>query len=170
MIPTLEAPTVTRSVFYRTHPSPLGDLLLTSDGQALTGLHMDASRHPPPVDGDWVSAEEPFEEIRRQLDEYFAGRRTRFDLELAPLGTAFQRRVWSALQEIPYGETRSYLDIARSIGSPKAVRAVGGANGRNPIAVVIPCHRVIAADGSLGGYGGGLDRKRLLLDLEQRAG
>jgi methylated-DNA-[protein]-cysteine S-methyltransferase len=169
MTPTQEAPTVTRPVFYQTHPSPLGDLLLTSDGRALTGLHMDASRHPPARDGGWVSAEEPFEEARRQLDEYFAGRRTRFDLELAPGGTAFQRQVWAALQEIPYGETRSYLDIARRLGSPKAVRAVGGANGRNPIAVVIPCHRVIAADGSLGGYGGGLDRKRLLLDLEHRA-
>jgi methylated-DNA-[protein]-cysteine S-methyltransferase len=170
MTPTLEAPTVTRSVFHQTHLSPLGNLLLTSDGRALTGLHLDASRHPPRRDGDWVSAEEPFEETRRQLDEYFAGRRTRFDLDLAPEGTPFQRRVWSALQEIPYGETRSYLDIARSIGSPKAVRAVGGANGRNPIAVVIPCHRVIAADGTLGGYGGGLDRKRLLLDLERRTG
>jgi methylated-DNA-[protein]-cysteine S-methyltransferase len=167
MNPTLEAPTVTRPIFYQTHPSPLGNLLLTSDGRALTGLHMDASRHPPRRDGDWVSAEEPFEEARRQLDEYFARRRSRFDLELAPRGTAFQRQVWAALQEIPYGETRSYRDIARQLGSPKAVRAVGGANGRNPIAVVIPCHRVIAADGSLGGYGGGLDRKRLLLELER---
>jgi methylated-DNA-[protein]-cysteine S-methyltransferase len=170
MTSTLKAPTVTGTTFHHIHPSPLGDLLLTSDGGALTGLHMDPSRHPPRRDGSWVSSEEPFQEVRRQLDEYFAGRRTHFDLELAPRGTPFQRRVWSALQEIPYGETRSYLDIARRLGSPKAVRAVGGANGRNPIAVVIPCHRVIAADGTLGGYGGGLERKRILLDLERQTG
>jgi methylated-DNA-[protein]-cysteine S-methyltransferase len=104
--------------------------------------------------------------VRRQLGEYLAGRRRGFDLPLAPVGTAFQRRVWRALLEIPYGETRSYLDLAGSVGNPKAVRAVGQANGRNPIGVVVPCHRVIAADGTLGGYAGGLDRKRLLLSLE----
>ncbi|MBO0838982.1 MAG: methylated-DNA--[protein]-cysteine S-methyltransferase, partial [Actinobacteria bacterium] len=105
-----------------------------------------------------------------QLDAYFAGELTEFSLPLAPAGTQFQRQVWAALQQIPYGQTWSYGQLAEKIGNPAAVRAVGLANGRNPIAVVIPCHRVIGADGSLTGYGGGLDRKRFLLDLEARAG
>jgi methylated-DNA-[protein]-cysteine S-methyltransferase len=103
-----------------------------------------------------------------QLREYFAGKRTRFELRLAPRGTAFQKAVWAALLRIPFGETASYGDIARAIGKPAASRAIGGANHRNPIAIVIPCHRVIGADGSLTGYGGGLDHKRLLLELESR--
>lgn len=108
----------------------------------------------------------PLPEVRRQLAEYFAGERNDFDLPLAPRGTEFERRVWQALAAIPYGQTRSYSEVARSIGRPQACRAVGRANGRNPIAVVIPCHRVIGSDGSLTGYGGGLDLKRFLLDLE----
>lgn len=108
----------------------------------------------------------PLPALRRQLADYLAGRRRAFDLPLAPQGTDFQRRVWRALQDIPHGETRSYADLARAVGSPQAMRAVGQANRRNPIGVVIPCHRVIAADGTLGGYAGGPDRKRRLLALE----
>jgi methylated-DNA-[protein]-cysteine S-methyltransferase len=111
-------------------------------------------------------ATEPFGTAADQLAAYFAGRLTEFSLPLAPAGTPFQRRVWAGLQEIPYGDTWSYGQLAGKVGNPAAVRAVGLANGRNPIAVVIPCHRVIGADGSLTGYGGGLDRKRFLLDLE----
>jgi methylated-DNA-[protein]-cysteine S-methyltransferase len=115
----------------------------------------------------WQPASEPFEDARVQLAEYFAGRRRRFDLPLAMTGTPFQRRVWRALRDIPYGQTTSYGELARRIGrSPAASRAVGMANGRNPLAVVVPCHRVIGADGTLTGFGGGLERKRLLLELE----
>lgn len=119
--------------------------------------------------GSAAGAAPPLPEVRRQLEEYLAGRRHEFDLPLAPRGTAFERRVWEALLAIPYGETRSYAEIARAIGHPDACRAVGRANGRNPIPIVIPCHRVIGSDGSLTGYGGGLDLKRLLLGLEGAA-
>jgi methylated-DNA-[protein]-cysteine S-methyltransferase len=156
----------------RTHvviDSPIGPLTLVAEQGLLTGLFMDAQRHRP---GDEVAGppgdpqEEPFASAAGQLAAYFAGQLTAFDLPLAPAGTQFQRTVWAALQQIPYGETWSYGQLASKIGSPAAVRAVGLANGRNPIAVVVPCHRVIGADGSLTGYGGGLDRKRFLLDLE----
>jgi methylated-DNA-[protein]-cysteine S-methyltransferase len=155
---------------FRLHPSPLGDLLLSSDGTSLTGLHLPGD----PLRGrgfasaieDTDPDQEPFRSVCSQLDEYFAGRRKRFELSLAPAGTPFQRRVWEALCDIPFGETRSYREVAQALGSPQAVRAVGSANGRNPIAIVIPCHRVIAADGSLGGYSGGLERKAALLELE----
>jgi len=103
-----------------------------------------------------------------QLTEYFSGKRKDFDLPLEPQGTEFRKKVWSALTEIPYGETRSYKDIAERIGNPKACRAVGGANNKNPISIIIPCHRVVGADGSLVGYGGGLDKKTMLLDLESK--
>ena len=115
------------------------------------------------------NAEEPFADARAQLREYFAAERTEFDLPLAPAGSEFQMQVWRALTEIPYGETASYGEIARRIGAPGEARAVGSANGRNPIAVVVPCHRVIGADGSLTGYGGGLERNRFLLELEAGA-
>lgn len=127
---------------------------------ALAELHRD---HPGAVRDP---AAPPLPELRRQLAEYLRGERREFDLPLAPRGTEFQRRVWSALQEIPYGETRSYAELAEAAGSPRGYRAVGQANGRNPLGVVIPCHRVIAADGGLGGYTGGLERKRKLLELE----
>jgi methylated-DNA-[protein]-cysteine S-methyltransferase len=156
----------------RTHvvvDSPIGPLTVVADDGSLTGLYMDAQRHRP---GDEVLGlpgdpeTEPFASAAGQLAAYFAGELTEFDLPLAPAGTLFQRTVWAALQQIPYGETWSYGQLAGKIGNPAAVRAVGLANGRNPIAVVVPCHRVIGADGSLTGYGGGLDRKRFLLDLE----
>ncbi len=145
--------------------SPVGELLVTADPTgALTRLHFPGRTTPRQV--DWTHNEAPFLEPRRQLDAYFAGELEDFDLRLAPSGTPFQLQVWRALREIPYGATASYGEIARAVGAPDAARAVGGANNRNPIAIVIPCHRVIGASGSLTGYGGGLDRKRLLLQLE----
>lgn len=146
--------------------SPVGELLLRGrrDG-ALTALQMSPWKQPASVDGcrrdDGALAH-----VVAQLDQYFAGERTAFDLELAPEGTAFQRRVWQALREIPFGSTTSYGALARGLGRPDAARAVGAANGSNPIGIVIPCHRVIGSDGSLTGYGGGLERKRWLLDFE----
>jgi len=160
---------MTGATYWTTIDSPLGPLLLTSDDEGLTGLHMDGGAHGPtqPSD-DWVKDAARFDEARKQLEEYFAGDRTDFDLPISPPGTEFQHEVWAALQQIPYGEVRSYGEIAAQIGHPGAARAVGLANGRNPIAVIVPCHRVIGASGALTGYGGGLDRKRLLLDLEAR--
>ena len=152
--------------YHTTIPSPLGDLLLTGNGQALTGVYLTPHRHGPTAGGDWVRDEAPFAEARRQLSEYFAGARTVFDLPTAATGTPFQQRVWQALCAIPHGRTASYGDIARAIGNPKAVRAVGLANGRNPLSIVVPCHRVLAAGRALGGYSSGLDVKRALLALE----
>jgi methylated-DNA-[protein]-cysteine S-methyltransferase len=149
--------------------SPIGPLTLVAEHGKLTGLYMDTQGRQPAagvVGHPGVPADEPFMSAARQLAEYFAGRLTVFDLPLAPAGTQFQRRVWAALQTIPYGQTWSYGQLAREVGNASASRAVGLANGRNPIAVVIPCHRVIGSDGSLTGYGGGLDRKRYLLGLE----
>lgn len=146
---------------HTTVPSPVGDLLLVRDGPALTALYLRADRQVA-ADRD----DDAFDDVRGQLDEYFGGERTDFDLELAPSGTAFQQRVWAALREIPYGRTASYGEMARRIGSPTSSRAVGLANGRNPISIIVPCHRVIGASGKLVGYGGGLDRKRALLELE----
>lgn len=146
--------------------SPIGPLLLLSDGRALTGLYMNELAVPP---GSVESPEtEPFPEARRQLAEYFAGERREFDLPLALRGTTFQRIVWAHLREIPYGETTSYGELARRIREPKACRAVGLANGRNPISIVVPCHRVVGSNGKLTGYGGGLPNKRFLLDLESQ--
>jgi methylated-DNA-[protein]-cysteine S-methyltransferase len=147
--------------------SPIGELLLLADGDALTGLHMQDGRWRTVIRDDWERADEWFAQAREQLEEYFAGTRREFDLPLAPCGTEFQTRVWQALRDIPYGETRSYGEVAAAIGRPDRARAVGAANGRNPIAVIVPCHRVIGADGSLTGFGGGLERKRVLLDLER---
>ncbi|HEX2412118.1 MAG TPA: methylated-DNA--[protein]-cysteine S-methyltransferase [Solirubrobacteraceae bacterium] len=142
------------------HPSPVGDILLRAgaDGR-LTELYLRHDETAAPDGG-------PFDAVREQLDAYFAGELETFDLDLDPHGTPFQRRVWDALLEIPFGETISYSEVARRLGDPRLVRAVGLANGRNPISIVIPCHRVIGADGSLVGYGGGLDRKRWLLEHE----
>jgi methylated-DNA-[protein]-cysteine S-methyltransferase len=156
-------------LLYTTVASPIGELLLVGDGRALRRLHMRAGRRPAAIRADWTPAADAFDDVRTQLEEYFAGRRTSFDVPLAMEGTGFQRLVWSALLEIPYGETVSYGEIARRVGEPGAARAVGVANGSNPIAVIVPCHRVIGANGTLTGYGGGLERKRLLLDLERGA-
>jgi len=157
----------------RTHAvvhSPVGPLTLVAAGSVLAGLYMASGRHPPSQEtlgDDTGTADAPLREAARQLGEYFAGRRTEFDLPLALEGTLFQRRVWDALRQIPYGETISYGELARRIGRPTAVRAVGLANGRNPIGIVVPCHRVVGSDGSLTGYGGGLERKQFLLGFER---
>jgi methylated-DNA-[protein]-cysteine S-methyltransferase len=150
-------------------PSPIGDLTLVVDEGAVTHLLMgDPGGDVGPRDDQALPA------ARQQLDEYFAGERREFDLPLAPRGDDFKQRVWALLREIPYGETRSYGDLARALGDVSLSRAVGTANARNPISIVVPCHRVIGSDGSLTGYAGGLDRKRFLLALEetdeQRAG
>jgi methylated-DNA-[protein]-cysteine S-methyltransferase len=160
-------PTRTETLLHTTVDSPIGPLLLLGDGKALCGLYMQEGRKPVRVSSAWQAAEEPFAEARRQLDEYFAGERVAFDLPLAAKGSEFERRVWNALEEIPYGETQSYGEVAERVGAPGAARAVGLANGRNPISIVVPCHRVIGANGTLTGYGGGLERKRFLLELEQ---
>lgn len=164
-----------RIVAQRAHivvPSPIGSLTLVAEHGKLTGLYMDTEGRQPAsnaLGGPGDPAYQPFASAVCQLEDYFAGRLTAFDLPLEPAGTQFQRRVWGALESIPYGDTWSYGQLARAIGNASASRAVGLANGRNPIAVVIPCHRVIGSDGSLTGYGGGLDRKRYLLSLEAGA-
>ncbi|HZT05782.1 MAG TPA: methylated-DNA--[protein]-cysteine S-methyltransferase [Chloroflexota bacterium] len=154
---------------YTTMESPIGQLILTGDRSHITGLLLpeDHGRRTS-VDPLWIRADDAFGEAVAQLDAYFAGQLTRFALPIALSGTPFQMRVWRALQQIRYGETATYGQIAAQIGQPAAVRAVGLANGRNPIAIIVPCHRVVGAGGALTGYGGGLDRKRWLLDLEQR--
>ena len=146
--------------------SPIGDLLLAGDESALTliGFPKGKMRHDP--EPDWIFNEKPFDAARQQLAEYFTGERKDFDLPLQLSGTEFQVQVLEELQKIPYGETTSYGDIASRIGRPKAVRAVGAANGRNPLPIVIPCHRVIGSGGDLTGFGGGLDLKEALLRLE----
>ncbi|MGI9578646.1 MAG: methylated-DNA--[protein]-cysteine S-methyltransferase [Microthrixaceae bacterium] len=148
--------------------SPVGALWATSRGGMITGLRFTATERVEP-EADWVSDAGPFEELRRQLEEYFAGDRRSFDIDIEPTGTEFQMQVWSALCDIPYGQTATYGEIAATIGRPTAVRAVGGANNANSIPIVIPCHRVIGADGTLTGFGGGIDAKSKLLDLEARA-
>ncbi len=160
----------TTQILYTTMESPIGELLLVGDGKTLSGLYMQDGRRPKRIATDWTESAAPFADVKRQLEEYFAGNRTTFDIPLAAEGAPFEREVWHALEEIPYGETVSYGEIARRVGQPTAARAVGTANGRNPIAVIVPCHRVIGADGSLTGYGGGLERKRLLLELEHGQG
>ena len=161
-------------MLYRHLDSPLGPLLLTRQASAgggaaaggITGLFLPTGRNPRQVAPGWVRADGAFGDIAAQLGEYFAGGRFAFDLPLAPRGSAFQLRVWQALRAIPYGETTSYGAIARSLGVPEGARAVGLANGQNPISIVVPCHRVIGADGSLTGYGGGLPAKQWLLAHE----
>lgn len=153
----------------RTHTSlasPVGEVTLVADDNLLTGLYLDPPGRLTGVPlGRWDDGALPA--ARAQLAAYFTGELQVFDLPLADQGTAFQRRVWAALRAVPYGTTCTYGDLAREIGAPAAVRAVGAANGRNPIAVVVPCHRVIGANGTLTGYAGGLERKRFLLDLER---
>lgn len=149
--------------------SPLGELTVVAEGRALTGVYFDDHTRGPDQESIGPCVTTGFDETARQLTEYFAGRRTAFDLVCAPRGEPFQRRVWELLSEIPHGQTRSYGDLARSLGSPGLAQAVGAANGRNPLSVLVPCHRVVGADGALVGYAGGLWRKRFLLDLEEPA-
>jgi methylated-DNA-[protein]-cysteine S-methyltransferase len=152
--------------YYTRLESPIGELLLVGDGAALTGLYTEQEYAPNRELPGLVRDDTLFAEAASQLDAYFAGELQDFNLPLAPRGTPFQQTVWSALREIPFSETRSYGEIARKIGAPTACRAVGMANGCNPISIIIPCHRVIGADGSLTGYGGGIERKRWLLNHE----
>ncbi|MFJ2647751.1 methylated-DNA--[protein]-cysteine S-methyltransferase [Streptomyces sp. NPDC087420] len=154
---------------HTTIESPLGDLTVVAEDDTLTGLYFADHRRGPATDSLGVREEAGFEEVRRQLGEYFAGERREFALPLTAVGDAFQQRVWQLLARIPYGRTRSYGDLARQLGDPALAQAVGAAVGRNPISVIVPCHRVVGADGSLVGYAGGLGRKRHLLDLEEPA-
>lgn len=153
------------TTYYTYCESPWGELLLTSSGTALTRLYL---RPEERIGEGWVRDDNaaPFPAARQQLVEYFAGTRQEFDLPLDARGTPFQQEVWAELCRIPYGQTISYGELARRIGNPAASRAVGLANGRNPLAIIVPCHRVIGANGKLVGFGGGLDRKKILLDLE----
>lgn len=152
---------------YTQMDSPVGRLLIAAEVEGLCLIEFEHPRHPVQRGADWQPGESAFlRETRRQLAAYFGGRLKDFDLSLSPRGTEFQERVWQALRAVPFGVTRSYLEIARSIGHPRATRAVGAANGRNPIPIIVPCHRVVGTSGSLTGYGGGLEIKRFLLRLE----
>ena len=148
--------------------SPVGPLTLVGEGDDITGLYFETGSSVAAPRPGWVRDDRRLRAAAAQLAEYFAGKRTRFELPLAPRGTAFQKSVWAALVNIPFGQTASYGDIARAIGKPAASRAVGGANHRNPLSIIIPCHRVIGTDGGMTGYGGELYSKRLLLELESR--
>jgi methylated-DNA-[protein]-cysteine S-methyltransferase len=163
---SLSSPPLPTTVHYAVVDSPIDPLLLTGQGDALTGLFMSVHADGLRIDPSWRRDEAALAPVAAQLREYFGGERTAFDVELAPHGTSFQRRVWEALRAIPYGTTISYGELAGRIGTGRESRAVGLANGRNPISIIVPCHRVIGANGSLTGYGGGLERKRALLDLE----
>ena len=153
-------------MYYCYVASPIGDLLVAGDADGLEFVGFPSGKMRRDPEPDWIFNEAPFVEARRQLEEYFEGTRTRFDLPLKLSGTEFQVQVLEELLRIPYGETASYGDIAKRIGRPKAVRAVGAANGRNPLPIVVPCHRVIGSHGDLTGFGGGLDTKAALLRLE----
>ncbi|HEY8459085.1 MAG TPA: methylated-DNA--[protein]-cysteine S-methyltransferase [Blastocatellia bacterium] len=154
--------------FFTSLDSPVGALLLTSNGEAITGLFMEKHKGGPKPIGDWIRDDAPFREAADQLKAYFAGELTEFNLPIATGGAPFQRRVWTELRNIPYGSTISYGELARRIGNPKASRAVGAANGDNPISIIIPCHRVIGSNGDLTGYGGGIERKKFLLEFESK--
>ena len=153
-------------VRYRTMDSPVGTLTLAGRGGRLRHLRMTDQTYEPDR-SNWLRDDEAFGDAVAQLEEYFRGERQHFELDVELVGTAFQRRVWEALLAIPYGETRSYGEIARQIEAPGAFRAVGLANGHNPIGIIVPCHRVIGANGSLTGYAGGMERKKTLLGLER---
>jgi methylated-DNA-[protein]-cysteine S-methyltransferase len=159
------------TTYYTYWESPLNPLLLASNGAALVGLYLNTPRHALDVDGNWTREDEalPFGEAKQQMRAYFAGERREFTLPLAPSGTEWQRRVWDALRQIPYGSTETYSGIARRIGSPHACRAIGHANGRNPLSIIVPCHRVVSASGKMVGYSGAIWRKEALLSLEKAA-
>jgi methylated-DNA-[protein]-cysteine S-methyltransferase len=155
-------------VYYTRFESPVGKLLLAGDSKALRWVSFESGKRAAPPQADWKQNRAPFAEVIRQLQAYFRGELKEFDLPLTMEGTDFQLRVWNTLRAIPYGETISYAQLAGRIGNPKAVRAVGLANGSNPIPIIVPCHRVIGSDGSLTGFGGGLSTKKKLLDLENK--
>ena len=155
---------------YDYYDSPCGRMLLAAEGEALCALHFLGQKHAREPGADWRldPAAAPIVQARRELDEYFEGSRTEFRVPLAPQGTPFQRAVWKAIAGVGFGETISYAELARRAGRPGSARAAGAATGRNPIGVIVPCHRIVGADGSLTGYAGGLERKRALLALETR--
>jgi methylated-DNA-[protein]-cysteine S-methyltransferase len=156
------------AVYYTTFDSPVGPLLLAGDSNALQRVSFESSKHSALTQAELKQDRAAFTEVIRQLQAYFRGELKVFDVPLAMEGTDFQLRVWNALRGIPYGETVSYAQLAERIGNPKAVRAVGLANGSNPIPIIVPCHRVIGSDGSLTGFGGGLPIKKILIELESR--
>lgn len=153
---------------YSIYPSPIGELLLTSQAGELTGLFIIGQKHAPRIEASWVCDESQFQIVTCQLDEYFGGIRTDFDIPLKLVGTEFQQRIWNQLTQIPFGTTTNYGALAKRIDNPRGSRAVGLANGRNPISIIVPCHRVVGAKGDLTGYGGGLEAKRWLLDFESQ--
>jgi len=154
--------------YWTTVESPVGELFIAGRDGKITHVLFRSPRRgfPGPL---WVESEEPFLEIKKQLGEYFRGERTKFELKLAPEATSFQRATWRQLRRIPYGTTISYGELAKGMGNPRAARAVGAANGQNPISIIVPCHRVIGANGRLTGYGGGIGNKKKLLELERGA-
>ena len=161
-----ETPRTPATLYVTEFSSPIGSIQLHGTDAALTGVFMETHRHQPAAPRNAVRDASPLRAARTELEEYFSGARRAFKAALEPVGTPFQQRVWQALREIPYGTTISYGELARRIGQPRASRAVGLANGRNPISIIVPCHRVIGADGSLTGYAGGLPRKERLLQHE----
>jgi methylated-DNA-[protein]-cysteine S-methyltransferase len=160
---------LTEAPYYSELDSPIGLLLLIGDEARLRGLYMRDHEYQPPMSEGRERNDAAFRSVRQQLTAYFAGELRKFEVALAGEGSAFQKKVWQALLDIPFGETESYGQLARRIGNEKASRAVGLANGRNPISIIVPCHRVIGANGSLTGYGGGIERKRWLLEHEKRS-
>ncbi len=154
---------------YTFFESPLGRMLVQGDGESVTGLFMPNHKGLPGLKASWRQTDAPFAAVRAQLAEYFAGTRQEFALPLKPGGTPFQQQVWQELQRIPFAQTISYAELARRVGKPAAARAVGHANSRNPISIIVPCHRVIGASGRLTGYAGGMDKKEWLLAWERRA-
>lgn len=153
---------------HRIHATPAGTYVIVVDGGAVTGIYRAGQRHLP-LEAAWGERDdEAAADAALQLDEYFAGKRPSFDLPLAPRGTDFQKAVWAAIARVPFGETRTYGEVAVDVGRPGAARAVGAATGRNPISIVVPCHRVMGAAGAMTGYAGGLETKALLLELERR--
>ena len=156
--------------YYDYFQSPHGRMLLVADERALTGVSFARQKYAPRVQRDWTrdGAHEPLARAKRELAEYFSGKRTRFSVKLAPQGTAFQRKVWKAIAQVAFGKTIAYAELARRAGRPGSARAAGAATGRNPIGVIVPCHRIVGANGALTGYAGGLAKKKALLALESR--
>ncbi len=154
------------TTYFDTMDSPVGALLFVSEGEGISGIYMEEHRRGPRGAHDWRPNPEIFTAAKQQLAEYFRGERTEFDIELAPRGTEFQQRVWAALRTVPFGETVTYAELAQMAGVPGSARAAGGANARNPVSIVVPCHRVVGSNGTLTGYAGGIERKRDLLAHE----